>query len=92
MPGAAGVSYARVFPETAEFTTMCRKRFAQSLFAAAVLAVPIGAAPGQGAWPVPAPLPAAPEPPLLVLLGAGLALGLARGKGGLRRPVRRRPG
>jgi hypothetical protein len=92
MPGAAGVSYARVFPEMAEFTTMCRKRYVQSLFAAAVLAVPIGAAPGQGAWPVPVPLPAVPELPLPALLAAGLALGLARGEGGLRRPVRRRPG
>lgn len=35
---------------------------------------------------------AVPEPPMFALLAAGLALGLARGKGGFRRPVRRRPG
>jgi len=31
-----------------------------------------------------------PEPPVVALLAAGLALGLARGKAGFRRPVRRR--
>lgn len=35
---------------------------------------------------------AVPEPPLLAMLAAGLALGLARGKGGLRPPARRRRG
>jgi hypothetical protein len=34
---------------------------------------------------------AMPEPPVFALLAAGLALGLARGKG-VRRPVRRRRG
>jgi hypothetical protein len=33
-----------------------------------------------------------PEPPTVALLAAGLALGLARGRGGVRRPVRRRRG
>lgn len=32
------------------------------------------------------------EVPAFALLAAGLALGLARGPGGVRRPVRRRPG
>jgi probable HAF family extracellular repeat protein len=35
---------------------------------------------------------AVPEPPMIALLAAGLALGLARGKGGFRLPVRRRRG
>jgi probable HAF family extracellular repeat protein len=35
---------------------------------------------------------AVPEPPVFALLAAGLALGLARGKGGFRLPVRRRRG
>ena len=35
---------------------------------------------------------AIPEPPVVALLAAGLALGLARGSSGLRRPVRRRRG
>jgi probable HAF family extracellular repeat protein len=35
---------------------------------------------------------AVPEPPVVALLAAGLALGLARGEGGFRRPVRRRRG
>jgi hypothetical protein len=68
---------------------MPRPRYAQSLFAAAVLAVPIDASPVQAAWRV--ALPDLPEPPVLALLAAGLALGLARGEG-VRRPVRRRPG
>jgi probable HAF family extracellular repeat protein len=33
-----------------------------------------------------------PEPPMIALLAAGLALGLARGRNGFRRPVRRRRG
>jgi probable HAF family extracellular repeat protein len=37
-------------------------------------------------------VPCVPEPPMIALLAAGLALGLARGKGGLRLPVRRRRG
>jgi probable HAF family extracellular repeat protein len=35
---------------------------------------------------------AVPEPPVVALLAAGLALGLARGTSGVRRPVRRRRG
>jgi probable HAF family extracellular repeat protein len=35
---------------------------------------------------------AVPEPPMFALLAGGLALGLARGRGGVRRPARRRPG
>jgi hypothetical protein len=35
-------------------------------------------------------VPAVPGPPLAALLAAGLALVLARGEGGFRRPVRRR--
>jgi hypothetical protein len=38
------------------------------------------------------PVPAVSEPPAIALLAAGLAMGLARGKGGVRRPVRRRRG
>ena len=71
---------------------MLRSRPAQFLLAAAALAVPIDAAPGQATWLVPILVPAVPEPPLLALLAAGVALGLARGNGGVRRPVRRRPG
>jgi probable HAF family extracellular repeat protein len=35
---------------------------------------------------------AVPEPSMFALLAGGLALGLARGRGGFMRPVRRRPG
>jgi hypothetical protein len=70
---------------------MCRIRYAQSLFAAVVLAVPVDAAPGRHVWLVPMTVAAGAEAPLLALLAAGLALGLARGKK-VRRPVRRRPG
>lgn len=35
---------------------------------------------------------AVPEPSMFALLAGGLALGLARGRGGFTRPVRRRPG
>jgi len=74
---------------------MACSRYAQCLFAAAVLALPIDASPGRAAWLVPvpdqAPLPAEPAPPLLGLLAAGVALGLARGER-VRRPVRRRRG
>jgi probable HAF family extracellular repeat protein len=35
---------------------------------------------------------AVPEPSMFALLAGGLALGLARGRGGVTRPVRRRPG
>jgi hypothetical protein len=38
------------------------------------------------------PVSAVSEPPVVALLAAGLALGLARGKGGFRRPVRCRRG
>lgn len=72
---------------------MRRSRYLLSLFAAA--AAPslasadldsLGPALGLDA------VSAVPEPPVLALLAAGLALGLARGRGGVRRPVRRRRG
>jgi hypothetical protein len=76
---------------------MACSRYAQSLLAAAALALPADAGPGREAWLGAAPVPdrvlapVVPEPLPLALLAAGLALGLARG-GRVRRPVRRRRG